>query len=158
VNDPAVPATKVVLLALVIAGAWFTFSVKLWTAFEPTPFAAVKVMLKAPFVVGVPLRVAVPSPLSWKVTPFGNEPFSLMLGVGNPVVVTVNVPGAPKLKFALFALVMVGAEAGVIFTHHPPPMLDAPLAELAMANSSHVPLGAVLLKIDASVAEPSVAA
>jgi hypothetical protein len=29
VNDPAVPTVKVVLLALVIAGAWFTFSVKL---------------------------------------------------------------------------------------------------------------------------------
>jgi hypothetical protein len=45
VNDPAVPTVNVVLLALVIAGAWFTVSVKVCVALGPTPFAAVKVKL-----------------------------------------------------------------------------------------------------------------
>jgi hypothetical protein len=42
VNDPAVPDVKVVLLALVIAGAAFAVSVKDWVAFVPTPLLAVK--------------------------------------------------------------------------------------------------------------------
>ncbi len=33
-----------VVLALVIAGAWFTVSVKAWGAVAPTTFVAVKVM------------------------------------------------------------------------------------------------------------------
>ena len=41
---PAAPTAKVVLLALVMAGAWFTVSVKLCVAFVPTPFCAVNVM------------------------------------------------------------------------------------------------------------------
>ena len=44
---------------------------------------------------GVPASVAVPSPLSTKVTPVGRAPVSLSAGVGNPVVVTVNVPSVP---------------------------------------------------------------
>jgi len=43
-NVPAVPTVKVVLLALVIAGAWRTVSVKFWVAFGVTPLVAVKVM------------------------------------------------------------------------------------------------------------------
>ena len=35
VKLPAVPTVNVVLLALVIAGAWFTVSVKLWVAGVP---------------------------------------------------------------------------------------------------------------------------
>ena len=45
VNVPAVPTVKVVLAALVIAGAPFTVSVKLCTAFEPIPLLAVKLKL-----------------------------------------------------------------------------------------------------------------
>jgi hypothetical protein len=41
VKLPAVPTVKVVLFALVIAGAWFTVSVKLWVAAVPTPLLAV---------------------------------------------------------------------------------------------------------------------
>ena len=44
---------------------------------------------------GVPARVAVPSPLSTKVTPVGSAPVSLSAAVGVPVVVTVNVPALP---------------------------------------------------------------
>ena len=43
-KEPAVPTLKVVLLALVMAGAWFTVSVKLCVAAVPTPFCAVNVM------------------------------------------------------------------------------------------------------------------
>jgi hypothetical protein len=45
VNEPAVPMTKVVLLALVIAGAWFTVTVNVCVGDEPTLFEAVKLML-----------------------------------------------------------------------------------------------------------------
>jgi hypothetical protein len=41
---PGVPTVKVVLFALVMAGAWFTVSVKLWGAVEPTVLVAVKLM------------------------------------------------------------------------------------------------------------------
>ena len=43
-NVPPVPTAKVVLLALVMADAWFTVSVKLCVAAVPTPFCAVKVI------------------------------------------------------------------------------------------------------------------
>ena len=58
---------------------------------------------------GVPARVAVPSPLSTKVTPVGNAPVSVSAAVGNPVVVTVNVPGVPVVNVVLSALVIAGA-------------------------------------------------
>ena len=73
VNDPAAPIENVVLAALVIAGAWWTFSVKLCVVL-PELFVAVKVMGCAPAVpaAGVPLSVPVPLPLSTNVTPAGN--------------------------------------------------------------------------------------
>jgi len=43
VNDPAAPATNVVLFALVIAGALCTMSVKFCVASGRTPLLAVKV-------------------------------------------------------------------------------------------------------------------
>jgi len=65
-------------------------------------------VLNVPDWVGVPLSVAVPLPLSWKLTPLGNVPDWLMLGVGDPVVVTVNVPNAPTVNVVLLALVIAG--------------------------------------------------
>ena len=58
---------------------------------------------------GVPASVAVPSPLSTKVTPAGSAPVSLSAEVGNPVVVTVNVPDVPVVNVVLSALVIAGA-------------------------------------------------
>ena len=58
---------------------------------------------------GVPLRVAVPLPLSLNVTGLGSDPDSVRLGLGEPVVVTVNVPALPTVKVVLFALVIAGA-------------------------------------------------
>src|SRR6185503_5950395 len=48
--------------------------------------------------------------LSVKVTPPGSAPDSLKLGVGNPVVVIVNVPAAPYVNSLVvwFALVIAG--------------------------------------------------
>jgi len=110
VKLPAVPTANVVLFALVIAGAWFTVNVKLWVAAVPTPLLAVIVSEYVPPVpVGVPLRVAVPFPLSVKVTPLGRVPDSLSAGVGDPVVVTVKLPAVPTVNVVLFALVIAGA-------------------------------------------------
>ena len=47
VKLPAVPTVRVVVLALVMAGAWSTFKVKLWVAGLPTPLVAVMVQMRA---------------------------------------------------------------------------------------------------------------
>src|SRR5208337_3558153 len=111
VKLPAAPTMKVVLLALVMAGAWLTVRVKVWVAGLPTPLEAVKCREYVPPVpaAGVPLSVAVPLPLSANITPLGKAPVSLRLGVGEPVAVTVKLPAAPTVKAALLALVMAGA-------------------------------------------------
>src|SRR5712691_10625288 len=103
---------KVVLIALVIAGAWLIVSVKFCVGEEPAAFVAVKVMAYVPPVpaFGVPESVPVPLPLSTKVTPPGSAtPPRAIDGAGNPVVVTVNVPGVPTVNVVLFALVIAGA-------------------------------------------------
>src|SRR5437879_5686934 len=84
VKEPAVPTVKVVLSALVMAGAWLTVSVKLWVAFEPTPLLAVTVIASVPPVpaAGVPLSTPV---AAVKVTPVGRGPVSLKVGAGKPV-------------------------------------------------------------------------
>jgi hypothetical protein len=53
--------------------------------------------------------VAVPFPLSVKVTPLGRLPVLLSAAVGDPVVVTVKDPVAPLVKLVLSALVIAGA-------------------------------------------------
>src|SRR5262245_7613982 len=92
VKDPAAATVKVTLAALVIAGAWFTFSVKACVVFGSTPFDAVKVSAYEPPVpaAGGPLKVPVPLPLSVKVTPAGSDPLTVSVGVGAPVAVTVK--------------------------------------------------------------------
>src|SRR5580704_7184759 len=59
---------------------------------------------------GVPLRVAVPLPLSVKVTPGGKDPVSVKDGVGEPVEVIVNEPAEPAVNVVLLALVMADDE------------------------------------------------
>src|SRR5918994_6324472 len=75
VKVPAVPATNVVVAALVMAGASFTVNVNACVLSGPTPFDAVNVSGCMPPVpaAGVPLRVPVPLPLV-NVTPAGNVP------------------------------------------------------------------------------------
>ena len=63
----------------------------------------------------VPARVAVPLALGVKVTPAGRVPLvRLRVGVGEPLVVTVKLPGLPLVKVVLLALVKVGAAAGTV--------------------------------------------
>ena len=81
---PEDPTVKVVELAEVMAGAVSTVRVKDWVALGDTPLAAVMVIAYDPRVpaAGVPARVAVPSPLSVKVTPVGSAPVSVRAAVG----------------------------------------------------------------------------
>ena len=58
---------------------------------------------------GVPDKVAVPSPLSTKVTPVGRLPAVINAGNGPPVAITSNVPNWSTVKMALLPLVMAGA-------------------------------------------------
>src|SRR5262245_51373575 len=101
---------RVVVAALVIAGAWLIASVNACVAFGRTPFAAVNVMACAPPVpaAGVPLNVPVPLGLATNVTPAGSVPVTLSVGVGTPSAATVKVPGVPAVKVVVSALVNVG--------------------------------------------------
>ncbi len=58
---------------------------------------------------GVPLSVAVPLPLSTKVTPEGRAPDSESAGFGKPEVVTVKDEAPPTVEEVAFALVIAGA-------------------------------------------------
>jgi hypothetical protein len=112
VNAPVVPRVKVVLLALVMAGAWLTVRTKFCVAFGKMPFEAVIVMGYVPPVpaLGVPPS----TPAGVNVTPLGRVPLSVNVGVGKPVAVTVNDPAVPALSVVLFALVIAGAWSTVI--------------------------------------------
>jgi hypothetical protein len=109
VKDPGDPTAKVVEDAEVISGAVPTFKVKDWLAPEPTPLAALTVIGKVPPAVGSPDKVAVPSPLSTKLTPFGNVPVSDNAAVGKAEVVTVKLFDEPSANEAELAEVMDGA-------------------------------------------------
>src|ERR1700685_1258495 len=67
------------------------------------PLVAVKVIGKTPVWVGVPASTPV---AVVKVTPVGNVPDSLSVGVGVPVSVTVKVSGDPSGKVVALAEVM----------------------------------------------------
>jgi hypothetical protein len=111
-----VPAWTVSDAALVKAGAVpvvdaDTVSVKGWDAAGLTPLEASMVKVKVPAATDeVPTSVAVPSPLSFSVTPSGSEePESReMAGVGLPVVVTVKWKGAPAVAVSDATLVKAG--------------------------------------------------
>ena len=82
--------------------------VKVWLTGEPAALLAVNVreyVFPVP-AEGVPESVAVPLWLSTKVTPLGNVPVSVRVGVGAPVAVTEKVPGAPTVNAVLLTLVM----------------------------------------------------
>src|SRR5664279_5997457 len=124
VNDPAVPAVKVVDAALVMeSDPLITVRVNAWLA-VPMELVAVMVSLNVPTLaaVRVPVSVAVPLPLSVKATPDGRAPNSVNLGVGNPAVVTVKDAGCPTVKVVDAALVMAAAAVrssvnAVSYTH-----------------------------------------
>ena len=107
VKELTVLIRNAALFALVMAGAWFTVSVKLCVAFGVTPLAAVIVIGYVPPIpaAGVPLRM----PPALRVMPEGNAPVSLNVGAGNPVATTVNEPALPTVKVVLLPLVIAGA-------------------------------------------------
>ena len=82
VKVPALPSVNVVLSAEVMEAAASTVRVKDWVAGLATPLVAVMVIGKEPVVEVAPARVAVPSPLSTKLTPDGRAPDSVSEGVG----------------------------------------------------------------------------
>ena len=55
---------------------------------------------------GVPLRVAVPLPLSMNITPVGRLPDSVKEATGNPAVVTENHPVDPVVNVVVLPEVM----------------------------------------------------
>ena len=71
-----------------------------------------RVLVPLPFA-GVPARVAVPSPLSVKVTPLGSDPFPRGLAAGKPLVVTVKLPALAVEKVVGLPLVMPAASSTV---------------------------------------------
>ena len=125
VNDPGVPRANVALFALVMASP-VTFRVKFCTAFGPAPLTAVKLMGNPPPLAGFPLSVAVPLPLSVKVTPMGNAPDSVIVGTGDPLVVNVNDPGIPTTNVVVLPLVMDGARLGPTLTFRVKPWVTLP--------------------------------
>jgi hypothetical protein len=115
VKVPADPATNVVAFGLVNAGAVLTVRVKFWVAFGEMPLVAVKVRGYVPAVpaAGMPDRVPVPLPLLTNVTPLGRVPERVMVGGGEPVVVTVKLLADPATNVVLFGLVNAGACGGL---------------------------------------------
>src|SRR5207244_1635465 len=100
-NELLPPHRKVVLFGLVKLGPWLTVRVKFWWAFGGIALSAVSRSGKTPqlLIAGVPERVAVPSPLSWKLTPLGSAPDSVMVDTGCAgEVVTVKVPNVPAVN------------------------------------------------------------
>lgn len=85
--------------------------VNCWVAL-PAVFVAVKVTCEVLEVVAVPARTPPPDEFAVKLTPFGRLPLSVTVGVGVPVVVTVNELAIPPVNVALFALVNTGAWPG----------------------------------------------
>jgi hypothetical protein len=75
---------------------------------DPAALEAVMVNVEADCDVAVPASVAVPLPLSVKLTPVGRTPLSDIDGVGEPVVVTVKEPATFVVKEVLTAEVMAG--------------------------------------------------
>jgi hypothetical protein len=166
VNVPAVPIVNVALFALVIAGAEFTVSVKLWLAFGTTPFCAVIVIGYVPLAVGIPQRIPV---AALNVTPLGNVPLSLNAGAGAPIAATVNVPAVPSVNVALFALVIVGADitvsvklwlafgatpfCAVIVIGYVPPAIGIP-ARTPVAALNVTPVGSVPLSLHVGAGAP----
>jgi hypothetical protein len=110
VKFPASPTVNVALSELVIAGASFTAKVKLCVVLPDVLWALMVIGYEPPVPAdGVPLSVPVPLPLSVKFTPLGSEPVYVRVGVGDPVVVTVNDPAVPAVNVVLVALVKTGA-------------------------------------------------
>ena len=105
-----------------MVGASLLVSVNVWVAAGLVALVAVIVNGYVPPVplAGVPEMVAVPLPLSTKLSPLGSVPDSDSAGAGSPVVVMAKLNGAPTFELAVAALVMVGATFSVSVRLVPP--------------------------------------
>ena len=83
-NDDDWPTVKVPLADEVIVGVSSTAIVSVCVDGSATSLSAVIVTVYEPPVpaVGVPDKLAVPSPLSWRLTPEGRAPVTVSAGVG----------------------------------------------------------------------------
>lgn len=92
-----------------MAGALVMVRVKVWVA-VPLAFLAFRISGYAPAAVfaGVPEIVAVPSPLPVNLTPEGSRPVLVIVGAGEPEVVTVKVNRVPAGSVVLGLLVNAG--------------------------------------------------
>src|SRR5262249_32036643 len=130
------PTVNVSLAALVKVGGVTTVNLSTWVTGGVTPSLAVTVTTYWPIArPGAPARVAVPSPLSWKVTPAGSRPVSLSAGVRPEEVVTVNALARPAAKLVAPGLVNDGGSAPVTTTV----FVLAPGRPLLEANSEYEP-------------------
>src|SRR3984885_6048301 len=119
VKVPESPAVKVVDAWLVIAGASFRIAVNVCVT-VPWSFLAAMVTTKVPpwVAFGTPEMVAVPLPLSSKVTPEGRAPVLVSDGTGNPAVVTGNgVMAVPAVVVIPGALVMTAGWSTATVSH-----------------------------------------
>ena len=106
VKVPGLLLVNVVAFAEVMAGAAFTVKVKDCVASGLFPLVAVMVIGNVPAWVGVPESTPV---VLLRVTPVGSAPVSLKVGAGDPVAVTVKVPGLLFVNVVVFAEVIAGA-------------------------------------------------
>jgi hypothetical protein len=121
---PAVIVALAGLRTILASAPGFTVRVNVCVASGGTEFVALIEIVKVPAVVAVPAIVAVPLPRSIKLTPAGKLPVSLKLGVGVPLVMTVNDPAMPAVNVALLPLVICG---GVPTTFNDAVLLTAPV-------------------------------
>src|ERR1700712_5439620 len=103
---PGSPEVNFAVVGLEKAGGERTIRVKAWLVPVPGPLLAVMVRSNSPLVEGVPAMVAVPSPLSVKLTPEGRLPVLVSVSALG-LVVTVKVPAVPLTKVVWSALVIV---------------------------------------------------
>src|SRR5581483_6009603 len=89
--------------------AALTVNVNVWVGLVPAAFAAVITKVAVPFVAGIPLMVAVPSPLSVKVKPLTEVPVALSDAAGKPSDRIVKLLDWPTVKEVRSELTIVGA-------------------------------------------------
>ncbi len=115
-----------------------TARLKAWLAGLPAPAAVMVIRYEGlDPAAGVPARVAVPFPLSVKVTPFGSGPDSDRAAVRLPVVVTVKVPAVPWVKVVVAGEVMA---AGVLTVREKLAAWDAEVP-VPVTVTGYVPAG-----------------
>lgn len=145
--------------AVVCAGnviVWLAFATVIFRTCitDPCELVAVNVTVYDPAVVGVPVSVAVPEPIvEANVTP-GTEPDAVIVGVGPPLVVTLNVAIAvATVNVGTMLLDVNAGEAmltGVTFT-----VADAALLPAALVATTEHTYSVPLVRPETVLGEPA---